>query len=193
MALLHQPRDSSETLPALPISHSLAKPCRSPAESYCHHGRENTQLQMQAHSAAISGFSLCQETVSIVHQHPQTQGSVWGCTTSAPNFSWCLQKGSAKCTVAQQGKTWQTDKTLTKRPEFPKSLVLSWEPAEQFSPALKQEVVPSSQRKAESLWALRCCLNTGLSLFYCFYILLFLFFIIFVSWGVSWQPPTILK
>lgn len=41
---------------------------------------------MQAHSAATSGFPLCQESASAVHQHPQTQGNV-GCTTSAPNSS----------------------------------------------------------------------------------------------------------
>lgn len=39
MALQQQPRGSSEILPALPIVHSLAKPHRSPAESYCYHGR----------------------------------------------------------------------------------------------------------------------------------------------------------
>lgn len=31
---------------------------------------------MQAHSAATSGFPLCQESASAVHQHPQTQGNV---------------------------------------------------------------------------------------------------------------------
>lgn len=176
-----QPRDSSEMLPALPIAHSLAKPCRSPAESYRYHGRGN---ETHGLTPAPNADPQCCHirlpsvpgNVSAVHQHPQTQGNVWGCTT-LPRISADVHSRTQQSVLLEKVKTWQTDRTLTKRPGFPKSLVLSWKLAEMFSPVLKQEVAPLSQQTAESLWALRCCSNTqGFLCFTVFYVLAFLFF-----------------
>lgn len=175
MALQHQPRESCEIPPALPIAHSLDKPCRSQQNLTAI--MEEKIKHMGLTPASNAGTQCCHTRL------PSVPGNSQHCAPAPPDSGQCVRLHNL-CTEFQlmfterlskvyccTARKHMTDKTITRRPGFPKILVLSWKLAEQFSPALKQEVAPSPQQTAESLWALRCCLNT--QGFLCFTVFMF--------------------
>lgn len=107
------------------------------------------QLQKQAHCAVVPIFPSVPGQLH--HCAPRPRAMCEAARLLSQIQYWRLQKGSIKCTTAQQVKTWRTDKTLFQMPVFPKKPCAEIKIAGQFCSALKQEVAPLPQRAAESL------------------------------------------
>lgn len=119
------------------------------------------QLQKQAHCAVVPIFPSLPEQLH--HCAPRLRAMREAAHLQSQIQYWCLQKGSIKCTIAQQVKTWWTGKTLFKMPLFPKKSCAEIKIAGQFSSGMKQEVAPLPQRAAESLGFELLLKYTGLS------------------------------